>query len=78
MAVGLLTFAFILPDLVYKKAALSFKLGNSKVTLGGTCKGSGMIHPNMATMLCNLTTDANVESHTWQDILRKSVKSSFN
>lgn len=61
-----------------KSCALQFELGGSTVTLGGVAKGSGMIHPNMATMLALLTCDADVEPQLWGAMLKRAVKKSFN
>ena len=61
-----------------KEVAVSFKLGRQQATIGGVAKGSGMIHPNMATMLCFLTTDAAVETRYLDQALRESVDDSFN
>lgn len=66
-------------DLVSKSAAIQVELENNrKVTLGGIAKGSGMIHPNMATMLGVLTCDAPVEVGAWRDIMRRASQNSFN
>jgi glutamate N-acetyltransferase/amino-acid N-acetyltransferase len=48
------------------------------VHIGGMCKGSGMIHPNMATMLGIVTCDAAVEPAVWRDMLRRACEASFN
>lgn len=53
-------------------------LDGATVTLGGIAKGSGMIHPNMATMLGLLTCDAAVEPRVWSDMLKRSIGRSFN
>ena len=55
-----------------------FELGGKKVTLGACCKGSGMIHPNMATMLCFMTTDCKISSAMLQKALSDTVKDTFN
>ncbi len=47
-------------------------------TIGGVAKGAGMIHPNMATMLCFITTDASIDSHFMKEALTSSVAMSFN
>jgi glutamate N-acetyltransferase/amino-acid N-acetyltransferase len=61
-----------------KRIAVEFQLEGQTVRLGGVTKGSGMICPNMATMLCYLTTDAALE-HDWlQDELRAAVADTFN
>ena len=65
-------------DLVSKSAALSLEIGGHTVTLGGICKGSGMIHPNMATMLGVITCDADVAPDLWQAMLRDAVAGTFN
>lgn len=65
-------------DLVPKTAARRFSLGGRTVTVGGIAKGSGMIKPNMATMLCFLTTDAAVEPHLLRQALTAAVDRSFN
>lgn len=66
-------------DLVEKEAAVEFISSNGKrVRLAGIAKGSGMIHPNMATMLCFLITDCDISQKLLQKALRKDVKDSFN
>lgn len=65
-------------DLVSKEAALQLNLGGKTVHLGGMCKGSGMIHPNMATMLGVVTCDAEVEPEVWRGMLRRATDASFN
>jgi hypothetical protein len=54
------------------------QLDGATVTLGGIAKGSGMIHPNMATMLGLLTCDAAVDATVWSDMLKRSIARSFN
>ena len=61
-----------------KEAAVSFSAAGSAYTLGGIAKGSGMVHPNMATMLAFLATDAPVESVFLRESLKRAVDSSFN
>ena len=61
-----------------KEIALRFSVGGRPVTIGGIAKGSGMVAPNMATMLAFLTTDADVEKSAMQKILREAVEESFN
>ncbi|NCB06356.1 MAG: arginine biosynthesis protein ArgJ, partial [Clostridia bacterium] len=61
--------AIMTTDTVLKQAAVTFPLGGKIATLGGTSKGSGMIHPNMATMLCFLTTDAAITPQMLQKAL---------
>lgn len=65
-------------DLVSKEAALQVTLGGKTVSIGGMCKGSGMIHPNMATMLGVVTTDADVDVEVWRGMLRRATDASFN
>ncbi len=70
--------AIMTTDTVPKQIAVEFELGGKKVTLGGMCKGSGMIHPNMCTMLGFLTTDARISKEMLQKALRADVVDSFN
>ena len=49
-----------------------------RVRAGGFAKGSGMIHPNMATMLCVVTCDAAVDEALWADVVRRGAINSFN
>ncbi|KUK64085.1 MAG: Arginine biosynthesis bifunctional protein ArgJ [Desulfofundulus kuznetsovii] len=70
--------AIMTTDTESKEAAVSFSINGKKVTIGATAKGSGMIHPNMATMLCFITTDAAVELDCLKEALRYAVDRSFN
>jgi glutamate N-acetyltransferase / amino-acid N-acetyltransferase len=70
--------AILTTDLRLKSYALKIKLTSGEVTIGGICKGSGMIMPNMATMLAFLTTDADIDQPILQDLLLKSVNKTFN
>ncbi|PSN11941.1 arginine biosynthesis bifunctional protein ArgJ, partial [filamentous cyanobacterium CCP5] len=70
--------AIITTDLVPKTIALETTLNDRPVRIGGMAKGSGMIHPNMATMLAFVTCDASVSSTLWQDMLRRAANRSFN
>ena len=70
--------ALMTTDSKHKERAVSFVHDGETVTVGGVAKGVGMIHPNMATMLCFITTDANVEGGFLQEVLLDSVKASFN
>ena len=70
--------AIMTTDTVPKKAGVSVNSGSARFTIGGVAKGSGMIHPNMATMLCFLTTDAAVELDFLRAALQKSVALSLN
>lgn len=65
-------------DLIDKKIAVKVELSSGVVTVGGMCKGSGMIHPNMATMLGFVTTDVVVEPGVWSSLVRGSTTRSFN
>lgn len=65
-------------DTVRKEIAVAFEAGGKTCHLGGIAKGSGMIAPNMATMLVFLTTDANISSFMLQKALSEDVKDSFN
>lgn len=70
--------AIITTDLVKKSIALETTIGDRPVRIGGIAKGSGMIHPNMATMLAFVTCDAAVSSHLWQQMLTRAADQSFN
>ncbi|HHX51598.1 MAG TPA: bifunctional glutamate N-acetyltransferase/amino-acid acetyltransferase ArgJ [Clostridia bacterium] len=70
--------AIMTTDLRPKEAAVSFLLEGQKVTIGAMAKGSGMIHPNLATMLAFITTDASVEKQALEIALREAVDASFN
>ncbi|MBE9079126.1 bifunctional ornithine acetyltransferase/N-acetylglutamate synthase [Romeria aff. gracilis LEGE 07310] len=70
--------AIVTTDLVAKSIALEAEIGGRPVRVGGIAKGSGMIHPNMATMLCFVTCDAAVSPPLWQDMLRRAADRSFN
>lgn len=70
--------AIITTDLVPKSIALETYIGDRPVRIGGISKGSGMIHPNMATMLAFVTCDATVSPHLWQDMLKRAADRSFN
>ncbi len=70
--------AIMTTDTKPKEAAVSFELGGKTVTIGGMCKGSGMIHPNMCTMLSFVTTDAAIDGKLLQKALSDSVDESYN
>jgi len=70
--------AIMTTDTRKKELAVSFPIGGKKVTIGGMCKGSGMIHPNMCTMLGFLTTDCAISRKMLQKALREDVKDTFN
>ncbi len=65
-------------DTAVKEIAVSFKLGNTTCKIGGIAKGSGMIHPNMATMLVFITTDCAISSLMLQKALSADIKNTFN
>jgi len=70
--------AILTTDLIDKQIALEAQLGDRRVRIGGMAKGSGMIHPNMATMLGYLTCDAGVPANVWQGMVQRAVDRSFN
>ena len=70
--------AIMTTDTVPKQAAVEFTLGGKTCRLGGMAKGSGMIHPNMATMLVFITTDAAVSAEMLQKALSTDVQETFN
>ena len=65
-------------DTKVKEIAVKFTAGGKECTMGGIAKGSGMIHPNMATMLVFITTDCNISHEMLQKALSDDVKDSFN
>ncbi|UPM49556.1 bifunctional glutamate N-acetyltransferase/amino-acid acetyltransferase ArgJ [Synechococcus sp. A10-1-5-1] len=70
--------AILTTDLIDKQIALEADLGGQTVRIGGMAKGSGMIHPNMATMLGYLSCDAGVPAEVWQGMVSRAVQRSFN
>lgn len=70
--------AIMTTDTVKKEIAVEFEIDGKKCVIGGIAKGSGMIHPNMATMLVFVTTDVSISSAMLQKALRNDVKNSFN
>ena len=70
--------AIMTTDTVKKELAFSLTLGGKEVTLGAIAKGSGMIHPNMGTMLCFITTDCAITHEMLEDALREVVARTFN
>lgn len=70
--------AIMTTDTVYKQIAVEVEIGGKTVTVGGMCKGSGMIHPNMCTMLGFVTTDANISKEMLQKCVSADVTDSFN
>ena len=70
--------AIMTTDTKNKEAAVQIKLGGATVTIGGMCKGSGMIHPNMCTMLSFVTTDAAISRELLQEALSEDIKDTYN
>ena len=70
--------AILTTDLKVKEIAVTVELGGKTVTIGAIAKGSGMIHPNMGTMLCGITTDCAIDGALLQDMLRQVVTKTFN
>lgn len=70
--------AMMTTDTKPKQAAVQIEIGGKTVTLGGMCKGSGMIHPNMCTMLGFITTDLAISKELLQEALREDVQDTFN
>lgn len=70
--------AIMTTDTVNKEIAVTFNIGDKKAVLGGMSKGSGMIHPNMCTMLAFLTSDAAIDKVLMQKALSDVVKDTFN
>ena len=70
--------AIMTTDTKVKTAAIEFTVGGKTCHIGGICKGSGMIHPNMGTMLSFITTDCNITHEMLQAALSESVKRSYN
>ena len=70
--------AIMTTDTVDKQVAVQIEVGGKTVTVGGMCKGAGMIHPNMATMLCFVTTDACIKKDALQKMTKAIVSDTFN
>jgi glutamate N-acetyltransferase/amino-acid N-acetyltransferase len=70
--------AIMTTDTLAKETAVKVRVGNTEFIIGGIAKGSGMIHPNMATLLCFLATDASVEKAFLEKALKQAVDASFN
>ncbi len=70
--------AIMTTDTRKKEIAVSMTLGGKEVILGGMCKGSGMIHPNMCTMLGFITTDANISKELLDKALKEDVQDTYN
>ena len=70
--------AIMTTDTKHKEVAVTIEIDGKTVTVGGMCKGSGMIHPNMCTMLGFVTTDINISKELLQEALSESVKDTYN
>lgn len=70
--------AIMTTDTISKQAAVQIELGGKTVTIGGMCKGSGMIHPNMCTMLGFVTSDIAISKELLQEALKEDVTDTFN
>ncbi|HJA70206.1 MAG TPA: bifunctional glutamate N-acetyltransferase/amino-acid acetyltransferase ArgJ [Candidatus Lachnoclostridium stercoravium] len=70
--------AIMTTDTKEKEAAVQVEIGGKTVTVGGMCKGSGMIHPNMCTMLSFVTTDAAISKELLVEALREDIKDTYN
>ena len=70
--------AIMTTDTRPKEAAVTFEIGGKTVTIGGMAKGSGMIHPNMCTMLSFITTDAKISGKALRKALRADVEDTYN
>lgn len=70
--------AIMTTDTIHKEIAVQVELGGKTVTIGGMCKGSGMIHPNMCTMLAFVTTDAAISKEMLQRAVSADVKDTYN
>lgn len=70
--------AIMTTDTRDKQVAVEFEIDGKKVTIGGMAKGSGMIHPNMCTMLSFITTDAKISKEALADALKSDVKDTYN
>ena len=70
--------AIMTTDTINKEIAVKFTINETEVTLGGMSKGSGMIHPNMCTMLAFLTSDISIDKALLQEAVSEVVKDTFN
>ena len=75
---GAAAAAIMTTDTVKKELAISFPVGGKEVRMGAIAKGSGMIHPNMGTMLCFITTDCAITQEMLEDALREVAAKTFN
>lgn len=70
--------AIMTTDTEKKEAAVEIEIGGKTVTVGGMCKGSGMIHPNMCTMLGFITSDVDISKELLQEALSEDIKDTYN
>mgnify|MGYP000426398999 CR=1 FL=1 len=70
--------AIMTTDTKKKEVAVTFEIGGKTVTMGGMAKGSGMIHPNMCTMLSFITTDADIAKEALTEALKSDVEDTYN
>lgn len=70
--------AIMTTDTISKEIAFEVEIGGKTVTVGGMCKGSGMIHPNMCTMLAFITTDVNISKEMLTKAVKANVEDTFN
>ena len=70
--------AIMTTDTIHKEIAFEFEVGGKTATIGGMCKGSGMIHPNMCTMLGYVTTDVKISKEMLQKALSADIEDTFN
>lgn len=70
--------AIMTTDTVSKEIAYELEIGGKTVKIGGMCKGSGMIHPNMCTMLAFITSDVSISKEMLTEIVKADVKDTFN
>ena len=71
-------YAIMTTDTVRKESAYELELSSGTIRIGAMAKGSGMIHPNMGTMLCGVTTDCAIDGQVLQTMLREVVSKTFN
>lgn len=70
--------AIMTTDTVKKEVAVQLEAGGKTITIGGMCKGSGMIHPDMCTMLSFVTTDAAISKELLTEALKEDIKDTYN
>ncbi len=70
--------AILTTDLQVKQIAYQAVVGDQRISIGGMAKGSGMIHPSMATMLSYITCDVSIDYIIWSDMIKRVAESSFN